>query len=60
MRAMSTSGIHEWRTSLYGGYTRVWYNQTATDIAAEHLPTPNFTSLPCVWAAGRRRQYGRR
>ncbi len=29
-----------WRTSLYGGYTRVWYNQTATDIAAEHLPTP--------------------
>jgi hypothetical protein len=33
-----------WRTSLYGGYTRVWYNQTATDIAAEHLPTP--TSPP--------------
>ena len=29
-----------WRTSLYGGYTRVWYNGTATDIAAEHLPTP--------------------
>ena len=29
-----------WRTSLYGGYTRVWYDQTAKDIAAEHLPTP--------------------
>jgi porin-like protein len=29
-----------WRTSLYGGYTRVWYNQDATNIANQHLPTP--------------------
>ena len=43
-----------WRTSLYGGYTRVWYDQTAKDIAAEHLPTPP-TAPPCVRAAGRRR-----
>jgi hypothetical protein len=29
-----------WRTSVYGGYTKVWYDQTAKDIAAQHLPTP--------------------
>ena len=27
-----------WRTSLYGGYTRVWYDQDARNIAAQHLP----------------------
>ena len=29
-----------WRTSLYGGYTRVWYDQNATNIVNQHLPTP--------------------
>lgn len=29
-----------WRTSLYGGYTRVWYEQQVKNIAAQHLPTP--------------------
>ena len=36
-----------WRTSLYGGYTRVWYDQTAKDIAAEHLPNPATGALAC-------------
>ena len=36
-----------WRTSLYGGYTRVWYDQTAKDIADEHLPTPATGALAC-------------
>ena len=36
-----------WRTSVYGGYTKVWYNQTATDIAAEHLPTPAGGGIAC-------------
>ena len=29
-----------WRTSLYGGYTRVWYDQDATNLINAHLPTP--------------------
>ena len=51
--AWSVNGGYEhfwnqrWRTSLYGGYTRVWYNQTATDIAAEHLPTPASGGTAC-------------
>jgi hypothetical protein len=36
-----------WRTSLYGGYTRVWYNQTATNIANQHLPTPPVGAIAC-------------
>ena len=36
-----------WRTSVYGGYTRVWYDQTATNIAAQHLPTPPAGALAC-------------
>ena len=36
-----------WRTSLYGGYTRVWYDQTATNIANQHLPTPAAGGLAC-------------
>jgi hypothetical protein len=35
-----------WRTSLYGGYTRVWYDQTATNIANQHLPGGAGTT-PC-------------
>ena len=27
-----------WRTSLYGGYTRVWYDQNATLMFNQHLP----------------------
>ena len=27
-----------WRTSLYGGYTRIWYDQDVTNIANQHLP----------------------
>jgi hypothetical protein len=30
----------KWRTSLYGGYTEVDYNGTATNIINQHLPTP--------------------
>ena len=37
-----------WRTSVYGGYTRVWYDQTTKDIAAEHLPTPDAGGRACV------------
>jgi hypothetical protein len=29
-----------WRTSLYGGYTRVWYDQNAVNMINQHLPTP--------------------
>jgi len=29
-----------WRTSVYGGYTKVSYNSEATFIANTHLPTP--------------------
>jgi len=36
-----------WRTSLYGGYTRVWYDQTATNIANQHLPTPPAGGIAC-------------
>jgi hypothetical protein len=36
-----------WRTSLYGGYTRVTYDQTARDIAAEHLPSPPVGGTAC-------------
>jgi hypothetical protein len=36
-----------WRTSLYGGYTRIWYDQSARDIAAQHLPTPAVGSIAC-------------
>src|SRR5262245_10940593 len=35
-----------WRTSLYGGYTRVWYEQQAKDIANQHLPGAAGTT-PC-------------
>jgi Porin subfamily len=30
----------QWRTSLYGGYTKVWYDQAAINIINQHLPTP--------------------
>ena len=36
-----------WRTSVYGGYTRIWYDETAKDIAAGHLPTPSAGGLAC-------------
>jgi len=36
-----------WRTSLYGGYTRVWYDQTVTNMAAQHLPTPAVGAFAC-------------
>jgi len=36
-----------WRTSLYGGYTRVWYDQTVKNMAAQHLPTPAFGGIAC-------------
>jgi hypothetical protein len=36
-----------WRTSLYGGFTRVWYNQEATNIANQHMPTPPVGALVC-------------
>ena len=36
-----------WRTSLYGGYTRVWYDQNATNIINQHLPTPPAGGLAC-------------
>ena len=36
-----------WRTSLYGGYTRVWYDQNATNIVNQHLPTPPAGGLAC-------------
>ena len=46
-----------WRTSLYGGYTRVWYDQDAKTIANQHLPGAAGTR-PCgppvegaVWPA---------
>src|SRR6185312_17494011 len=29
-----------WRTSLYGGYTRIWYDQDAINLINAHLPTP--------------------
>jgi Porin subfamily len=28
----------QWRTSLYGGYTKVWYDDVATNIINLHLP----------------------
>jgi hypothetical protein len=36
-----------WRTSLYGGYTRIWYDQTVTNMAAQHLPTPAVGAFAC-------------
>ena len=40
-----------WRTSLYGGYTRVWYDQDATNLINTHLPTPA-SPRHCVRCAG--------
>ena len=35
---------HMWnprlRTSLYGGYTKVWYDSFTTNVINQHLPTP--------------------
>ena len=36
-----------WRTSLYGGYTRVWYDQNAVNLINQHLPTPPAGGLAC-------------
>ena len=35
---MSTIGIQRWQTSLYGGYTKVWYDGTITNDINSHLP----------------------
>jgi hypothetical protein len=51
--AWSVTGGYEhfwnprWRTSLYGGYTRVWYDQNATNLINQHLPTPPLGGLAC-------------
>ncbi len=48
-----------WRTSLYGGYTRVWYDQDATTYSQ---PAPADTGCGHALRAGRRlkARYGRR
>ena len=48
-----------WRTSLYGGYTRVWYDQTAKDIATSTCRRR--LRLPALRAGSRSKaRYGRR
>jgi hypothetical protein len=37
----------QWKTSLYGGYAAVSYNQTATNILNQHLPTPPVGGRAC-------------
>ena len=39
----------QWRTSLYGGYTKIWYDDQAKDLINIHLPTP---STPPFTACG--------
>jgi hypothetical protein len=36
-----------WRTSVYGGYTKVWYSQQSDNIAAQHLPSPAIGGIAC-------------
>ncbi len=36
-----------WKTSLYGGYTKIWYDDVATNIINSHLPGAAGTR-PCV------------
>ena len=44
-----------WRTSVYGGYTRVWYDQTTKDIAAQHSADTECGRPTRVRPTGRRR-----
>ncbi len=41
-----------WRTSLYGGYTRVWYDQDATNLINAAPADTGCSALHCVRAAG--------
>ena len=36
-----------WKTSVYGGYTKIWYDGDVTNIINEHLPTPPVGGLAC-------------
>ena len=36
-----------WQTSVYGGYTKVWYDHVVDNIAAQHLPTPAAGGVAC-------------
>src|SRR5262245_65433476 len=37
----------KWRTSIFGGYVNVSYNDTAKNIINNHLPTPPVGALAC-------------
>lgn len=36
-----------WKTSVYGGYTKIWYDDDAKNLANQHLPTPPGGGLAC-------------
>jgi hypothetical protein len=37
----------QWKTSLYGGYTRIWYDNDAINLINQHLPTPTVGGISC-------------
>ena len=56
--AWSVNGAYEhmwsprWRTSLYGGYTKVWYDGAITNVINSHLPGASGTIQCGVPVAG--------
>jgi len=51
--AWSFNGVYEhiwtdqWKTNVYGGYTKVTFNSTATNLINQHLPTPPLGGTAC-------------
>jgi Porin subfamily len=37
----------KWKTSVYGGYVKIEYDQNATNIINQHLPTPALGGTAC-------------